>query len=177
MDGNRQVVNGEAIAVASDHSSSSVAIYNQHFHGVKPSDIEDVERERVEALLNSLPLDSVCAPAPLPPGSTARHIPAVNHAFVGREDELCSLARSLKADTATAVAQVAAATGQGGFGKSQLASEFAHRYGRYFAGGVFWLSFADANAIPTEIAACGGPHGLGCGMRIPNSPSFNRSSR
>ncbi|MBV7329424.1 hypothetical protein KFU94_14475 [Chloroflexi bacterium TSY] len=41
-------------------------------------------------------------------------------------------------------------------GKTQLASEFVHRYGQFFAGGVFWLSFADPHAIAGEIAACGG---------------------
>jgi hypothetical protein len=28
----------------------------------------------------------------------------------------------------------------GGIGKTQLAAEVAHRYGQYFAGGVFWRS-------------------------------------
>jgi hypothetical protein len=41
-----------------------------------------------------------------------------------------------------------------------LANEFAHRYGQYFAGGVFWLNFADRDAIANEIAACGGPGAL-----------------
>ena len=45
----------------------------------------------------------------------------------------------------------------GGIGKTQLAVEFAHRYGRYFAGGVFWLSFAQPESIEAQIAACGGP--------------------
>ncbi len=56
-----------------------------------------------------------------------------------------------------AIGQVAAATGMGGIGKTQLASEFAHRYGQYFAGGVFWLSFAQPELIPSEVAACGDP--------------------
>ncbi|NIO76338.1 MAG: tetratricopeptide repeat protein, partial [Armatimonadetes bacterium] len=50
--------------------------------------------------------------------------------------------------------------GMGGIGKTQLAAEFVHRYGQYFAGGVFWLSFADPAAIPAEVAACGGLGGL-----------------
>jgi len=58
------------------------------------------------------------------------------------------------------VGQIAAATGLGGIGKTQLASEFVHRYGRYFSGGVFWLSLADPQAVPAEVAAYGGPAGL-----------------
>ena len=41
-------------------------------------------------------------------------------------------------------------------GKTQLASEFVHRYGQFFSGGVFWLSFENPDAIPSEIAMCGG---------------------
>ncbi len=52
-------------------------------------------------------------------------------------------------------APVAIIAGLGGMGKSQLASEFVHRYGRFFAGGVYWLSMADARAVPAEISACG----------------------
>jgi hypothetical protein len=43
-----------------------------------------------------------------------------------------------------------------GYGKTQLAAEFVHRYGQFFSGGVFWLSFADAAAVTAEVAACGG---------------------
>jgi tetratricopeptide (TPR) repeat protein len=50
----------------------------------------------------------------------------------------------------------AALTGIAGAGKTQLASEFAHRYGRYFDGGVFWLGFGEPSAVAAEIAACGG---------------------
>jgi tetratricopeptide (TPR) repeat protein len=51
-------------------------------------------------------------------------------------------------------------TGSGGFGKTQLAVEAVWRYGRFFAGGVFWLSFEDGAGIAGEIAACGTLLGL-----------------
>jgi hypothetical protein len=35
-----------------------------------------------------------------------------------------------------------------------------HRCGQFFAGGVFWLSFAAAANVPGEIARCGGSRGL-----------------
>jgi len=43
----------------------------------------------------------------------------------------------------------------GGIGKTQLAVEFVHRFGSYFLGGVFWISFGDPQAIPSQVAACG----------------------
>ncbi len=51
------------------------------------------------------------------------------------------------------------ATGIGGVGKTQLAVEFAHRYGRYFHG-VHWVSMENAGAVATEIALCGAAMGL-----------------
>ena len=83
-----------------------------------------------------------------------------NALFVGREDALRALASALKAGGTAAVGQSAAVTGLGGIGKSQLASEFVYRYGQYFAGGVFWLSCADTDAIPAEIATSGQQLGL-----------------
>jgi len=110
--------------------------------------------------LSSLPEKKVPEPGPLPTGSRMPF--AVNPLFVGREDDLRTLARQLKAGKTSAVGQVeiAAATGLGGIGKTQLASEFVHRYGRYFEGGVFWMSFADPAAIPAEVAAGGRSLGL-----------------
>jgi hypothetical protein len=52
-------------------------------------------------------------------------------------------------------------TGLGGVGKTQLAAEFVHRYGQFFAGGVFWLNFADHASVSTELALCGGAGHLG----------------
>jgi hypothetical protein len=85
-----------------------------------------------------------------------------NPFFVGRQDDLRTLARHLKHGETFAIGQVeiAATTGIGGIGKTQLASEFVYRYGIYFAGGVFWMSFADPNGVPAEIAACGWGLGL-----------------
>ncbi|HEX6290582.1 MAG TPA: FxSxx-COOH system tetratricopeptide repeat protein [Herpetosiphonaceae bacterium] len=99
-------------------------------------------------------------PAPLPSGS--RMPLSRNPLFVGRESDLRQLAAVLHAgDTgATGHLEIAAATGLGGIGKTQLACEFVHRYGHAFAGGVFWLSFADPAAIPAEVAACGGGDGM-----------------
>src|SRR5206468_11391019 len=85
-----------------------------------------------------------------------------NPLFVGCELDLRALAASLKLKGIAAVSEVrtVATTGLGGIGKTQLACEFVHRYGQFFKGGVFWLSFDDADAIPTKIAACGGPGAL-----------------
>ena len=61
----------------------------------------------------------------------------------------------LKASDAAVIGPAAAATGLGGVGKTQAAIEFAHRYGIFFVGGVFWLSFENSDSIPSEIAQCG----------------------
>jgi tetratricopeptide (TPR) repeat protein len=110
------------------------------------------------AILDAMPLEEIPPVAPLPPGSRMPFSP--NPLFVGREADLKKLAEALKGGETAAIGQIAAATGLGGIGKTQLASEFVHRYGQYFAGGVFWLSFADPSAIPAEVAACGGAGAL-----------------
>jgi tetratricopeptide (TPR) repeat protein len=114
-----------------------------------------LDPDKANAILQDLPLDEVPQPGPLPLGSRMPLAP--NPLFVGREEDLKTLARQLKAGETSAVGQVqiAAATGLGGIGKTQLASEFVHRYGRFFAGGVFWMSFADPGSVSVEVAACG----------------------
>jgi len=47
-----------------------------------------------------------------------------------------------------------AITGMGGLGKTQLAVEFAYRYGSYFRG-VHWLDLANPSQLEAEIARCG----------------------
>jgi hypothetical protein len=60
-----------------------------------------------------------------------------NLIFVGRKADLRMLARALKGGETVIIgpAAIAAATGLGGVGKTQLAAEFAHPYGRCPAGG------------------------------------------
>src|SRR5712692_3174995 len=106
--------------------------------------------------LAELPLQEIPEPALLPPGS--RIVLSGNPAFVGRVADLRELAPVLKSGETAAIGQTAVASGMGGIGKTQLASEFVHRYGQFFAGGVFWLSFANPAAVPAEGAACGHTH-------------------
>jgi tetratricopeptide (TPR) repeat protein len=109
-----------------------------------------------QRLLASMPTDALPDRAPLPPGSRMPLAP--NPVFVGRGDELLQVAAALRGgDTTVALGQVVASTGLGGLGKTQLAVELVHRYGRYFAGGVFWLSFASADEVPLQVAACAAP--------------------
>src|SRR5262245_14910762 len=66
----------------------------------------------------AFPLDSLPAPAPLPPGS--RMPLARNPLFVGREADLLRLARALRGGGTAAIGpQAAVATGLGGLGKTQ----------------------------------------------------------
>ncbi len=102
------------------------------------------------------PRDVVPEVGVLPPGS---HLPyAANPLFTGREPELLKLAEQLLyTDNGR---PIIISTGIGGIGKTQLAAEFAHRYGRYFPGGVFWISLAEAADVRVEIANSGRGKGL-----------------
>ena len=93
----------------------------------------------------------------LPLGSYLPFSP--NPLFTGRVDDLRKLADALviHAQAGTVITQ--AITGMGGLGKTQLAVEFAWRYGKYFQG-VHWLNLADPTTLDSEIALCGGKMGL-----------------
>lgn len=141
----QQTAIGSYIAQASEGSSASVNVYEQALPHPVEQAVIDAARQRLTQLPLETPatVDSPPSDSRLPPFDR-------NPLFVGREGDLHTIASLLKAgERATVVV-----TGMGGLGKSQLANEFIHRYGRYFLGGVFWLSFADAVALPTEIAAC-----------------------
>ncbi|MBV7331408.1 hypothetical protein KFU94_24860 [Chloroflexi bacterium TSY] len=130
-------------------------ILNDEFEPVLvPVSVISTPQSPIEHAL--LPIEDIPAPSALPAGSIMPL--SKNPLFVGREQDLRSLAQTLNFSDAAAVSQVetAATTGLGGIGKTQLACEFVHRYGQFFSGGVFWLSFDNADSIPAEIAACGG---------------------
>jgi len=146
----RQTIKGGSGNIQAVNSTVTVTNY------ATPAPRPEIDPTVAQALLDRMPLDAVPNPAPLPPRS--RMPLSRNLLFIGREDDLKALAAALKPRTGAA----AITTGIGGVGKTQLAAEFAHRYGQFFAGGVFWLSFADPAGIDAEIAACGGAGALEC---------------
>lgn len=121
-----------------------------------------IDSEAAQAQLAALPLDQLPDVAPLPSGS--RMPLSRNPLFVGRTEALLQLAAVLKGDAAV-IGRVAAVTGIGGIGKTQLAVEFVHRYGQFFAG-CYWCSFDDPDNVPAQVAACGGIGAL-------NMPGFD----
>ena len=140
-----------------DWDEVSEAEWQQHFDAPPLTPSPHVERGLGGEVTARLLTDRIPHPVLLPPGSRMPF--SRNPLFVGRRAELQALALALKADGMAAIVQpnTAAATGMGGIGKTQLACEFVHRYGQFFTGGVFWLSFADPQVIAAEVAACGGP--------------------
>ncbi|MGD9100157.1 MAG: FxSxx-COOH system tetratricopeptide repeat protein, partial [Anaerolineae bacterium] len=101
-------------------------------------------------------------PGPLPPGS---RLPFGRNAlFTGRVAPLLDLARTLLHDQEAGTMPVARSIqGMGGVGKTQLAVEFAYRYGRFFDG-VHWLNAARPEDLGDEVARCG------VEMNLPNWP-------
>jgi tetratricopeptide (TPR) repeat protein len=88
----------------------------------------------------------------LPPGS---YLPFTRNAlFTGRQAELQSLADKLLGSEFTNTVISQALTGMGGIGKTQLAVEFAYRYGYHFKG-VHWLDLHEPQTLDAAIALCG----------------------
>jgi tetratricopeptide (TPR) repeat protein len=141
----KQIVRGNYNAQASDHSSASVNVYQN----VMPHPIEPAVIEAARCTLMSMPLEAPPGAGSLPLGSRPPAY-ARNLLFVGRENELRTIAVQFK-EPARATVII---TAMGGMGKTQLATEFVYRYGCYFAGGVFWLNFADPAAVQIEVTAC-----------------------
>ena len=107
-----------------------------------------------ETLLSNWAIDDeLPSPGLLPANSRMPLRP--NPLFVGREESLQTIARSLQQSDSNMPSKTVVLTGIGGIGKTQLAAEFAHRYGRYFTGGVFWLHFDQPETILNQVALCG----------------------
>jgi tetratricopeptide (TPR) repeat protein len=122
----------------------------------RPKDFERFQQQRRQQQ-NQDP-EQIPPVRPLPAGSRMPRAPIGN--FVGREKELRELAQRLTPGSGSLVGVHAAVTGMGGVGKSQLAIEYAHRYGPRYPGGVFWLNMESADNAVNEVAACGGPEGM-----------------
>lgn len=101
------------------------------------------------ARLRELELDPLPERGLLPPSSRIASRPSAT--FVNRYDELREIGRFLTGDDA----RMLSIHGTGGSGKTALAAEAAYRFGRFFAGGVFWLNFADPGSAEGEVASCG----------------------
>ena len=93
----------------------------------------------------------------LPLGSYLPFSP--NPLFTGRVADLKKLADALVNHASSGTVITQAITGMGGLGKTQLAVEFAYRYGNQFQG-VHWLNLADPTTLDSEIASCGQKMGL-----------------
>ncbi|KAA3664167.1 MAG: tetratricopeptide repeat protein [Chloroflexi bacterium] len=142
------ISDSEGIAIGRDAKSY---VMNQHFYGTKH---HFYGAKRPSYKPPQLPnLNSIPPPAKLPPYS--RMILNRNQYFTGRNEQLKFLAEHLLYTTRPQSTAVII-HGIGGVGKTQLATEFVYRYGQFFEGGVFWLSFADKTVIPAEIVSCGG---------------------
>ena len=107
-------------------------------------------------------------PGPLPPGH--RMTFGRNPLFTGRGEELRALAAILLPETNDELrmtndelqkskSSAVVLSGIGGMGKTQLAVEFAWRFGRFFHG-VHWVSMENPGAVAAEIALCGSAMGL-----------------
>ncbi|MEM9808961.1 MAG: tetratricopeptide repeat protein, partial [Cyanobacteria bacterium P01_D01_bin.56] len=96
-----------------------------------------------------MPTDNVPERGGVPAGSYF-NMP-INPEFVGRQANLTQLAQMISQEGDYSTVAIAA-TGLGGIGKTQLAAEFCHRYGRYFGGGIFWLNFESEETARTDLA-------------------------
>src|SRR5215472_1480799 len=98
----------------------------------------------------------------LPPVSPlpARHrMPyrSIGEKFIGRVDSFWKLHDSLFRDGTTILAGEVVVVGTGGLGKTQLAIEYAHRFGSVYTGGVYWVD-ADRglSTLISQIGETGG---------------------
>ncbi|WP_238008258.1 FxSxx-COOH system tetratricopeptide repeat protein [Dactylosporangium sp. AC04546] len=103
-------------------------------------------------------LDALLAGAPRYPGRDPdiMSLPARNARFTGRSEALSELRTQLRSGTAVVLfgAQSVALQGMGGVGKTQLALEYAYRYGPAYDV-VFWLSADSTENLDTSLRDLG----------------------
>ena len=78
---------------------------------------------------------------------------SLGNGFVGRVGDLWDIDESLRKDKTTVVQGVGVVTGMAGVGKTQLAVEYVHRFGKYYPGGVFWVE-ADQGLPALLVLVC-----------------------
>ena len=103
--------------------------------------VHDKDRRIVPVLLPGAPAGEIKPGVlkGLPPGS---YLPFPrNEKFVGREDDLENLHAALQGGESVGV-RPAMLSGMGGIGKTQLAVEYAYRYGTKYPGGIYWVNAA-----------------------------------
>ncbi len=127
-----------------------------------------IEIEKLDAIIAHLKslVASKPPPAPTLPGDLpiGSYLPFPRNAhFTGRSADLKKLADALIDAPQSGVVVNQAVTGMGGIGKTQLAVEFAYRYGYRFKG-VHWLDLREAGTLDAQIAQCGER------MALPNLP-------
>ena len=132
-----------------------IAAGDIHIHDISVTTVYQLPETKVAYEAPPAPGVEEAPPEPgmLPPGS---RLPFGRNAlFIGRSEDLQTLARLLLHGDSRVVVM-----GWGGVGKTQLAVEFAHRYGRFFAGGVFWLTASAEDTLRSDLAQCGLAMGL-----------------
>ncbi len=98
------------------------------------------------------------------PGKHRMPYRSLGKGFVGRVGDLWAVDESLRKNKTTVVQGVGVVTGMGGVGKTQLAVEYVHRFGKYYPGGVFWVE-AD-QGLSTLIVGVSGAAGIDVDNRL-----------
>lgn len=126
------------------------------------------------------PPGELAKPGALPPHS---YLPYHrNNLFTGRKGDLLHLADLLlptQLKDGVSLTRSVVITGMGGIGKSQLAVEYAFRYGRYYKS-VHWFNFDQPENIAEEFARIGSERSLGLYAthdRLPLVEQVNRVQR